>query len=76
MGNLPVITGKELVHILCRAGFRIDRKKGSHVILERSGPQGVHTQIPVHGSKAIGRGLLAAILRDIGMTADELRRLL
>ena len=32
--ELPVVSGREAVKALCRAGFRVVRHRGSHVRLE------------------------------------------
>jgi predicted RNA binding protein YcfA (HicA-like mRNA interferase family) len=55
-----------------RAGFQPVRQTGSHIRLvmgERS------TSVPMHAGN-VPRGLLAAILKQAGLTADDLRRLL
>jgi predicted RNA binding protein YcfA (HicA-like mRNA interferase family) len=39
-------------------------------------PDGRKTTVPVHKGKDIGRGLLRKILRDVDITAEELKRLL
>jgi len=48
MSKLPVIRGRELVKFLESMGFRITRRKGSHVRL-KSG-DGRKTTVPVHGN--------------------------
>jgi predicted RNA binding protein YcfA (HicA-like mRNA interferase family) len=64
-----------LIRILERSGFHLLRKsKGSH--WQFAHPDGRRTTIPVHAGTDIGPGLLRKILRDIGMTPDEVRRLL
>ena len=74
MTRLPRIKGKELIRALERAGFTINRKRGSHVFLKH--PDGRATAVPVHSRETMGPGLLRAILRDIEMTAEQLRELL
>lgn len=70
MTRLPRLKGKEIVRALERAGFQIDRTRGSHVFLKHH--DGRVTSVPVHSGETIGPGLLRSILRDIGMTAEEL----
>ena len=70
MTRLPRLTGKELLRILERAGFRVARTKGSHKFLKHT--DGRATAIPVHSGETIGPGLLRAILRDVEMTVDDL----
>ncbi len=56
---------------LKRAGFKRIRKRGSHVIMER-GP--IEVVVPDH--RTVAKGTLAAILRTVDMTPDDLRALL
>jgi predicted RNA binding protein YcfA (HicA-like mRNA interferase family) len=71
MTRLPRLKGKELLRILERAGFRIIRTKGSHTFVRHE--DGRATVVPVHAGETIGPGLLRAILRDVEMTANDLR---
>jgi len=75
MTRLPRIKGKELIRALERAGFTIDRTRGSHVFLKHV-VDGRATAIPVHSGESLGLGLLRATLRDVEMTAQELSELL
>jgi len=74
MTRLPRLKGKELVRALERAGFAVDRTRGSHVFLRHS--DGRTTTVPVHSGETIGPGLLRAILRDVELSVDELANLL
>jgi predicted RNA binding protein YcfA (HicA-like mRNA interferase family) len=74
MTRLPRIKGKELVRALERAGFSLDRTRGSHAFLKH--PDGRATTIPMHARETLGPGLLRAILRDAEMTVDQLIELL
>jgi predicted RNA binding protein YcfA (HicA-like mRNA interferase family) len=69
--KLPAISGKDLVAILCRRGFREVRQKGSHVSLEKSTEAGTwKTVVPLH--KELAKGTLADILRQAGLSRDDL----
>jgi predicted RNA binding protein YcfA (HicA-like mRNA interferase family) len=70
MTRLPSLTGKKLIKVLKRQGFDVIRVKGSHHYLRHR--DGRSTVIPVHAGEAIGRGLLAKILRDTELDADTL----
>ena len=70
MTRLPRLKGKELVRALQRAGFSVDRTRGSHVFLRH--PDGRTTTVPIHSGETIGPGLLRAILRDVELSVDEL----
>ncbi len=74
MTRIPRIKGKELTRILERAGFQIDRTRGSHVFLKH--PDGRATAVPIHSGETIGPGLMRAILRDVEMSVNELADLL
>ena len=71
VAKLPRLKGKELISALKRAGFEVIRVKGSHHFLISQ--DGRRTVVPVHSGEDIGVGLLAKILRDVEMTAEELR---
>jgi predicted RNA binding protein YcfA (HicA-like mRNA interferase family) len=74
MTRLPRIKGKELIRALERAGFLIERTRGSHVFLKH--PDGRATTVPVHSREILGPGLLRAILRDVEFSTDQLKQLL
>jgi len=65
MTRLPRVSGKEVVRALERAGFEVQRVRGSHTFLKH--PDGRVTSVPVHSRETIGPGLLPAILRDVEM---------
>jgi predicted RNA binding protein YcfA (HicA-like mRNA interferase family) len=62
-----------VINALRRLGFRIDRQKGSHVILvnDRTGRR---TVVPVHGE--LDRGTLRSILRQARVSVEELLKVL
>ncbi len=72
MTRRPRLRGKELVRLLKRLGFFVDRTRGSHVFLKH--PDGRATAVPVHSGEIIGPGLLRSILRDIDLTVEEFSR--
>ena len=72
MPHLPVISGEDLVKILSRIGYHLDRIEGSHMILLH--PVKGRISIPKH--KELGRGLLRALIRDAGLTRDQFIELL
>ena len=69
----PVVSGRRLIKALQTDGWRVVRRRGSHVRLEKFGPWHVLI-VPMH--REIKKGTLAAILRDAGLSTDDLRRLL
>ncbi len=74
MSKLPALTGKEIISSLKKAGFNIERQKGSHVFLKH--PDGRATVVPVHSGETIGPGLVSKILRDVEMTKDDFLNIL
>jgi predicted RNA binding protein YcfA (HicA-like mRNA interferase family) len=74
MTRLPRLKGRELVRALERAGFTVDRTRGSHLFLKHA--NGSATTVPIHSGETIGPGLLRAILRDAELSVDELKELL
>lgn len=73
--GLPVLTARQIITILERLGFR------HRALTATSHRRYVHadgrrTTVPVHPGQDIGRGLLRKILKDIEMTAEELKKLL
>jgi len=72
--RLPRVSPANLLRALRKAGFLDDRQKGSHITLRH--PQtGRRTVIPMHG-QTLSVGLLSAIIKQAGLTPDELRALL
>jgi predicted RNA binding protein YcfA (HicA-like mRNA interferase family) len=73
MTRLPRATGKEMVRALEKAGFHVDRTRGSHVFLKHTDGR---DHRPVHSGETLGPGLLRSILRDVELSAEELIDLL
>jgi len=70
MSGLPVISGKELVKCLEKAGFELTRVNGSHHRMHN--PDGRVTTVPVHGNVDLPRGLLRKIIReDLKLETEE-----
>jgi predicted RNA binding protein YcfA (HicA-like mRNA interferase family) len=70
-GRLPVLRPQEVIHALEKLGFVCTRQsKGSHRRFAHS--DGRKTTVPVHKGRTIGRGLLRKILRDVGVSVEEL----
>ena len=58
------MTGLEVIAKLKAAGWVLNRIRGSHHILAKDGQA---VPVPVHGSRDLGAGLLAAIQRQTGV---------
>lgn len=70
--RLARLTAKDLIRILKRKGYIITGQTGSHAHLENPN-NGYFTTIPIHAGKIIGPGLLKSILRQLGMSAEDLK---
>jgi len=68
MAKPPVLSGAEVVKCFQRAGWRIDRQRGSHVILIKTGHI-ASLSVPQH--KEVAPGTLRSLLRAAGMTVEQ-----
>lgn len=73
MRRLQPMSGHDLVAKLERAGFRVVRRKGSHMILRREGNPALTVCVPDH--KELKRETLSRILRTVRLTRKELEAL-
>jgi predicted RNA binding protein YcfA (HicA-like mRNA interferase family) len=68
--KLPTdLSGQELVKVLLRVGFVVNRQKGSHIILRRGNP---HARVVVPDHKRVRPGTLHQILNQAGLTVEQL----
>jgi len=70
MSSLPSLTAKQIVKILKRHGFESVGHEGSHHYLRH--PDGRLTTVPMHAGKTIKKGLLREIMRQAGLTHQDL----
>ncbi len=70
--RLPRVTAKQLIKVLRQRGFLLIRSSGSHHIFRNA--EGIRITVPVHSGKVIHPKILTRILKDIGMTRDDLAR--
>jgi len=68
--ELPVLSGREVRRAFERAGWRMARQVGSHMILVKSG-QMASLSVPDH--REVAPGTLRALVRAAGMTVEEFR---
>ena len=64
---------KELMRVAERSGFKLARQKGSHARWLH--PDGRATTIPVHPGTEIGGWLYHKILKQMGISEEEFRKL-
>lgn len=58
------MTGRELIRLLEKDGWVLDRIKGSHHIMIKDNKT---LSVPVHSSKDLGKGLLNKLLKQGGL---------
>lgn len=68
MARLPALSGKQLMEVLRREGFVVVRQQGSHVRMKH--PDGRFVTTVMH--KTIATGTLRAIVRQAGLSVDDL----
>ena len=69
---LPVLSAAQLIAALRKAGFEQVSQRGSHAKLRNS--EGRTAIVPMH--REIARGTLSSILRQAGLSSEELLALL
>ena len=75
MEKLPRLSGKELIKILSKNGFKPIRQRGSHVFLVKdTSEKRLTTVVPMH--KEIDKGTLLEIIRQYGMKREDFIKLL
>lgn len=69
---LPSVSGNQVVGALKRVGFEQVSQKGSHAKLRH--PDGRQAIVPMH--RELARGTLRSILRQAGLSTEQLVELL
>ena len=73
MSKLPRLSGRDCVKVLEKAGFKVKRQHGSHIILRRDQPI---AQLVAPDHRELDTGTLRAIIRQAGMNPEQLIQLL
>jgi len=89
MAKLPVVSGKEMVKVLKKIGFKVDRMRGSHIFLIKTEPKFRGSVCPVSelyeeilerivkgNHKELKKKTLKNILKTSGLGTDDLVKLL
>jgi len=73
MTKIPILTGREIIKALEKAGFQKRNQTGSHVHLVGIDKQNNKklVTVPEHGNKEIPIGTLLSIIRQSGFTREE-----
>lgn len=65
------VSGKHLCKVLERNGWELKRIRGAHHIYAQPGNPTILT-VPVHGNQDLKAGTLHKLLKDAGLTEDDL----
>lgn len=66
---MKAISGRELARVLERRGWQLIRVRGSHHLYGRGAERIV---IPVHGNQTLKAGLQRDLMKQAGITDDDL----
>jgi len=70
LGRLRVLSGKKVCAIPVRHGFREVRRRGSHIVMQKSSPSKTVT-VPVPDHAEIRIGTLQSIIRQSGVPRSD-----
>lgn len=73
MSKLALISAARMTKLLARLGFEFVRQQASHAYYRH--PDGRATVVPMHKGENLRRGLIRAILNDVGISPDEYEKL-
>jgi len=73
MSRLIPISGKDMCKIVEKLGFIMVHQVGSHVRYIH--PDGRRTTVPVHGNEDLSIGLLRDIMKQTGLSREDLEKL-
>jgi predicted RNA binding protein YcfA (HicA-like mRNA interferase family) len=74
--HLPAATARQVLAALQRAGFVVERVRGSHYILAHPDDPGRAVTVPFHGAKDLKPATLRNIIRQARLTVEEFRKLM
>jgi predicted RNA binding protein YcfA (HicA-like mRNA interferase family) len=73
--HFPALRPAKVLKVLLRAGFYIQRTKGSHHILKHPDHPELRVTVPIHNTE-LKRKTLATIIDQAGYTPEEFLKLL
>lgn len=68
MPALPTLSGREVVKVFERDGWRLVRQRGSHMILVKDGHI-ASLSVPHH--RTIAKGTMRSLIRSSGLTVER-----
>ncbi len=72
MPKLPILSGKEIIKILSKIGFKHIRTKGSHAILSKEDKEKGKITIPIPLHRELAKGTLKSIMNQAGLKLEKL----
>lgn len=72
--KLPVLSGKEVVKVFVKLGYKVDHQTGSHMILRHK--DSPHRRLTVPNHKEISKKTLLSIIKQAGLAKEEFINLL
>jgi predicted RNA binding protein YcfA (HicA-like mRNA interferase family) len=76
MLRTPRVSAADTLRALRRAGWQVERQRGSHVLLRHPERPAGRVVVPVHAGRILKPKTLASILDQAELTVDDLVRLL
>lgn len=73
MPKLPVISGAEAVKAFQREGWHVDRQRGSHVVMLKTGH---HASLSIPQHRELAPGTLRSLIRAAELSVEEFSNLL
>lgn len=74
MPRIKPLPHQKIIRVLEKIGFKIVRRKGSHVIMMNE--KGTRIVIPIHPGRDVKPGLVRAIIKEAGLKRKEFLKLL
>jgi len=68
--KLPAISGKKAIKAFNKIGYKVVRKKGSHIRL-RDNIKQLHKPLTITDHRTLRPGLLRMLIRDANLTVEE-----
>ena len=75
MGRLPSCTAHDVDRVLMRQGFIVTHQRGSHRYYKSPITGKIVTSVPMHPGD-LNRSLLKKILKQVGWSEEQFRKLL
>lgn len=73
MSKLTPAKPGDVIKILEKLGFKRIRQSGSHAVFYH--PDGRWTTVPIHKGKDVAKGTLHKILKDVGLSYEEFKKI-